>query len=115
MPLMPFAPGRFSTTTCWPHASVSFWVIGLHATSTAPPAAWGMMTRTGRAGYGCASAASAMSAAQRRKAEGRRRKVCMHSRRLQGARLAGAQDVHQAAHGLEVLELGDRGDGFFDA
>ena len=44
------APGRFSTTTCWPSARESFSVISRQMMSGVPPAACDTMNLTGRAG-----------------------------------------------------------------
>src|SRR5258706_222289 len=56
--MMPFAPTRLSTTTCWPQSSPSF-CAGMRASvSTALPAESGTMRRTGLSGYVCAAACS---------------------------------------------------------
>jgi hypothetical protein len=48
--IMPLAPGRFSTTTDCPRASVSFCAMILAATSVPPPAAKPTSIFTGRSG-----------------------------------------------------------------
>src|SRR5262245_51661809 len=57
--MISFAPGRFSTTTCWLQVSVSFWPIARTKMSAGPPAVYGTRMRTGFAGYGCATAVTA--------------------------------------------------------
>src|SRR5688500_8125645 len=52
-PILPPAPGRLSTTACWPHASVSFWPTMRESRSAAPPGGKGTMIRMGRTGYAC--------------------------------------------------------------
>jgi hypothetical protein len=47
---MPLAPGRFSTTTDWPSASVSFCARMRAATSVPPPAAKPTKILTGLSG-----------------------------------------------------------------
>src|SRR5512134_2785801 len=47
-------PGRFSTTTGWPHASVSLGPIRRAWMSAGPPGANGTIKRIGFAGYCCA-------------------------------------------------------------
>jgi hypothetical protein len=39
MPMKPLPPGLFSTTTCWPQASVSFAPTTRAAMSAGPPGA----------------------------------------------------------------------------
>ena len=50
MPMVMPAPARWSTTTCWPQASVYFWPSMRTITSEPPPGAVGMMTRMGFVG-----------------------------------------------------------------
>src|SRR5215471_19941008 len=54
--MLPPAPGLFSTTTDWPHASVSFCAIRRPAKSSEPPGGNGTIRRTDFAGYACAHA-----------------------------------------------------------
>src|SRR6185312_12859645 len=61
--MLPPAPGRSSTTTPWPHASLSFCARSRATTSVAPPAAKGTMMRTGRAGHASALARDGARAA----------------------------------------------------
>src|SRR5262245_14297718 len=56
MPILPPAPGRFSTTNCWPTRSDNHWPIRRAATSVVPAGANGTTMRTGRDGYACAQA-----------------------------------------------------------
>src|SRR5262245_3270375 len=129
MPMMPFAPGRLSTITCWPQVSVSFWATARAMMSTPPPVACGTMIRTGRAGNCCAAAAAhrsaALAAQPSRKAKVERRKAVIRRSLLvvvstfsrRAARplvLARAQDLHQVAHRLELLEARHRADGLLD-
>src|SRR5215472_7477701 len=55
------APGRFSTTNCWPRYSESFDAARRALMSTPPPGVKPTSTLAGRVGY-CASAAAACSA-----------------------------------------------------
>src|SRR5262245_1746960 len=59
--MMPPAPGRLSTTTCWPQRSESFWATQRAAISEVLPGE-PAMKRTGREGYLSASAACAPAA-----------------------------------------------------
>src|SRR4029077_7066861 len=54
--MLPAAPGRTSTTNCWPSFSDRNWAIRRAIMSEALPAAWPTMIFTGRAGYACALA-----------------------------------------------------------
>src|SRR4051812_36567139 len=64
MPMVPPAPGRFSTITGWPHAAVSRSPMSRATTSVALPAVNGTMMWIGRDGYAsCACAADCQSAA----------------------------------------------------
>src|SRR3989442_1342047 len=56
VPVMPFAPARFSTKTFWPQASASFCASCRLMMSVPPPGAYGTTIRTGFAGN-CALAA----------------------------------------------------------
>jgi hypothetical protein len=47
MPMLPFAPVRFSTTTGCPQASCSRWPTIRESKSAAPPCANGTMIRSG--------------------------------------------------------------------
>src|SRR6202140_1484351 len=64
----PTAPGLFSMTTGWPHASLSFGAISRATMSTPPPGAKGTMTCTGRTGKSCACTCAAASAPKSPKA-----------------------------------------------
>src|ERR1044071_4432352 len=57
------APGRFSTTYCWPRASESFGVSSRAMMSVPPPGGKPTSTRTGRAGYDCAKAVAVSASA----------------------------------------------------
>jgi hypothetical protein len=50
MPMMPPAPGRFSTTTGWPSASESFGATRRAGVSVAPPGENGTISRMVRFG-----------------------------------------------------------------
>jgi hypothetical protein len=50
------APGRFSTTTVWPSASLRSWEICRAKVSVAPPGTKATIRRTGRSGKVCACA-----------------------------------------------------------
>src|SRR5262245_54263382 len=58
MPMLPPAPPRLSTTTCWPQDSVILCATRRAMVSVAAPGANGTTMRIGRVGY-CASAACA--------------------------------------------------------
>src|SRR5882672_11293948 len=47
VPMMPFAPGRFSTSTCWPHVSCMRAASARLMMSVPPPGVYGTMMRTG--------------------------------------------------------------------
>src|SRR6187399_1186693 len=61
MPISPPAPPRLSTTNCWPRYSESLFENWRAVMSLPPPGANGTTTRTGLAGYCCASAGHATS------------------------------------------------------
>jgi len=68
--MLPAAPGRLSTITCWPNSSESFWAIGRAVVSVPPPTAKPTIMRTGLVGYswaaaGAAAASSAVAMAAR--------------------------------------------------
>src|SRR5689334_4193019 len=56
--MLPPAPGLFSTTTLWPHASPSFCAIVRPVVSSGPPGGNGTTSFAGFAGNGCAAADS---------------------------------------------------------
>src|SRR5471032_2549957 len=56
MPMLPPAPARLSTTTCWPSDSESFCAMMRAMTSVGPPGAKPTMMRIGFTGYCCAAA-----------------------------------------------------------
>jgi hypothetical protein len=56
VPMRPPAPGRLSTTTCWPHAAVSFSPISRAITSEPSPGGLGTITRIGFEGNAWAAA-----------------------------------------------------------
>src|SRR5258705_10442559 len=60
---MPPAPARFSTTNCWPKASLSRWATMRVMVSGSPPAAYGTTILTGLAGYACAALVAVSCAA----------------------------------------------------
>src|SRR5437667_5593517 len=55
-PMLPAAPGRFSTITGWPHFSESFSATMRGMRSALPPAGNGTTMRTALAGHSCAEA-----------------------------------------------------------
>src|SRR5688572_6455513 len=55
--MIPLAPGRESTTICWPHDSVIFCPRRRASVSDVPPGENGMITRIGLTGYGSAACA----------------------------------------------------------
>src|SRR5436190_11680783 len=55
--MVPVAPARLSTTHCCPVASFSFCASMRPIASVEPPAAHGMISRTGLDGYSCAGSA----------------------------------------------------------
>src|SRR5687767_2942313 len=60
-PMLPAAPGRLSTTTDWPHASVICGPMRRARMSDPPPAENGVSTRIGRLGYlSCAGTGAAV-------------------------------------------------------
>jgi hypothetical protein len=50
VPMISEAPGRLSTSTCWPQFSVSFWPRMRAMPSLLPPGATGTIRRIGRPG-----------------------------------------------------------------
>jgi hypothetical protein len=62
-PILPLAPARLSTSTCWPQESESFCATMRVTMSVAPPGENGTMTRTDLTGKLCASAGVAPSSA----------------------------------------------------
>src|SRR5688572_13301522 len=60
-PMVPFAPGRLSRTTCWPTRAPSRSDIARVALSTMPPGGTGTMMRITLDGYSWADAAGAAS------------------------------------------------------
>src|SRR6185295_10278606 len=71
VPMVVLPPGRLSTTTCCPHASVSCCPRRRAVKVVLPPGAYGVMKRIGLLGYSCCAAAagpalSAPSASQPR-------------------------------------------------
>src|SRR5437870_5270213 len=64
MPMVPPAPGRFSTTSGWPSAAASLSATGRAMVSVADPGVKGTMMRIGLAGKGCADAAQAAKRAR---------------------------------------------------
>ncbi|KAG1384246.1 hypothetical protein G6F60_015051 [Rhizopus arrhizus] len=56
VPIMPLAPGRFSTIKGWPRRRWSCSAITRARISLPPPGAKPTIIRTGRAGYSCAAA-----------------------------------------------------------
>src|SRR5688572_3375103 len=62
VPSIPAAPGRLSTTTCWLHASASFWPKRRVMKSVPPPGANGTMNLIGLIGYSVALCADAAAA-----------------------------------------------------
>src|SRR5437588_361371 len=65
-PMICVAPGRFSTTTGWPHTSASRLAMERESASVAPPGAAGTTILTGREGNGWASAGNDRASAQAR-------------------------------------------------
>ena len=64
MPMVMPAPGRLSTTTCWPHA-VEYLVPSARASgSEPPPVAVGTMKRIGLVGKVCSAACAVMATLQ---------------------------------------------------
>src|SRR5262245_61322815 len=64
MPMMALAPGRLSTTPCWPQSSPIFCASTRACRSTPEPAAWGTMMRMGRFGKSSAVCAVAPAATE---------------------------------------------------
>src|SRR5690606_23195565 len=58
-PIVPFAPVRLSTTTCWPSSSEYLGAMMRATRSVAPPGGKPMMRRTGLVGKFCAAAGHA--------------------------------------------------------
>ncbi|MNL45221.1 hypothetical protein D3C87_1678520 [compost metagenome] len=69
-PMMPAAPARFSTMTCWPSLAAILSAISRAAMSVVPPGAAGMIRVIGRSGQaawaGLAMAAAITPAASQR-------------------------------------------------
>src|SRR5881628_4036886 len=63
--ILPFEPGRFSTTTAWPTSSESRWPMTRAEISGAPPGGIGTISLIGREGY-CADEAAEKRAANTR-------------------------------------------------
>src|SRR3954466_4668724 len=61
-PIVPEAPSRLFTTTCWPDWSAMALATARPITSTPLPAGNGMIISIGRAGHFCAFASSAIGA-----------------------------------------------------
>ena len=57
VPMLPLAPGRFSTITCWPRRAASGSATTRALLSATPPGVKGTMMRTGLVGHSCAPAA----------------------------------------------------------
>src|SRR6266699_4944214 len=80
MPIIWPAPGRLSTTNCWPSDSESLCATERAMISVPPPAAEGTMKRTGFAGYAVWAAAPSDNRANRKGEEvpsgGMRRPFC---------------------------------------
>src|SRR3954469_23474672 len=55
--ILPAAPGRLSTMTCWPRRSLNFGVNARAVVSVPPPGAKPTIMRIGRFGYAVLSAA----------------------------------------------------------
>jgi len=62
VPMLPLAPGLFSTTTAWAHFSESFGAITRARMSMPVPGENGTISVTGRCGNGCACASDASAA-----------------------------------------------------
>src|SRR5215467_10632307 len=82
------APGRFSTTNCWPRYSLSLDAARRALMSTPPPGVKPTSTRAGRAGY-CASADATWNA------HAMARKRVIRALMASGSE-AGAPDVERA-------------------
>jgi hypothetical protein len=61
-PIVPEAPSRLFTTTCWPDWSANALATARPITSTPLPAGNGMIISIGRAGHFCALASNAIGA-----------------------------------------------------
>ena len=73
LPVLPLAPGLFSTTTVCFSASASGWLMARAMMSDEPPGGYGTMMRTVLLGHACActaQAANKVSAATARRAMG---------------------------------------------
>src|SRR5436190_21056369 len=105
------APGRFSTTTGWPKASLIFWATIRDKMSVGPPAGKGTMMRIVLFGKSCAPAettAGIMTESAQTKARTRLRNVGM--RVLQSAnRHAGFLGERRPDTVLVRDKVGDRG------
>src|SRR5262249_26662364 len=73
-------PGRVSTTTGWPHASVKSWPISRATTSTEPPGANGTMIGIGFVGQLGAGACARRGERPTRRAANRKRTVATERR-----------------------------------
>src|SRR5450756_2791227 len=62
VPRLAPAPGRLSTTICWPKVSPSFWASMRATRSEDPPAGNGAIIRIGLIGYACAPTLLLMTA-----------------------------------------------------
>src|SRR5262245_50628810 len=62
--MLPLAPGRFSTMTCWPSRAASGSAMTRALLSARPPGANGTTMRTGRAGNCCPAAHSCPTSPQ---------------------------------------------------
>src|SRR5574341_2682332 len=85
MPMSPLAPGRLSTTTCCPSASLSFTPMVRASVSVLPPGANGTTNRTGRVGYCCDRTGAAQASARKKAATLTGRLITRRSLLLQGA------------------------------
>src|SRR5262245_26015547 len=124
-PILPPAPGRFSTMTGWPRVLASSSPTARASTSTSPPAGNGAIMRMGFVGQVCAPAADANAAPRIRNAanvRGNRRmtpSACgrlraghgrVHARRRRAhvhafARRFSHESYHQMALELDKLRL----------
>ncbi len=76
MPMLPDAPGRFSTVNDWPNFSFSFSARMRNSTSVEPPAGYGTIMRTFWLGQlPCAKAGAAENAAPAAAVRSRLRRV----------------------------------------
>jgi hypothetical protein len=82
--IMPLPPTRFSTTNCWPNASLRREAASRPITSILPPAANGTSTFAGRCGHTCASADPAASMANATRDTVRKKIMKLHRRQRVG-------------------------------